>query len=145
MNKLSLEPQTHRIAGHSKRVAPALRKLERTVSAGLLLLVASGFFAEPKPLGSLNRQAASSFARLALGCVEKEYPGKMDHIMTSAADVQGPQALHPSFYGCFDWHSCVHGHWMLARLLRLFPDLPEAPAIRRVFDLNLQPEKLRPK
>src|SRR5262249_34354602 len=79
---------------------------------------------------SLTREQASHFAGLALKCVRREYPNKMDHVMNDSADVRGPRALHPAFYGCFDWHSCVHGHWMLARLLRLFPDLKEAQDIR---------------
>src|SRR3546814_13777515 len=54
--------------------------------------------------------------------------------MAGPADVQSPRALHPIFYGSFDWHSCVHSHWLLARLLRVFPDLPEAAAIRALFD-----------
>ena len=78
----------------------------------------------------LTREAASSFARLALGCVHKEYPNKPGHVMNDEKEILNPQALHPVFYGCFDWHSCVHGHWMLAHLLRLFPDLPEAGDIR---------------
>ena len=76
---------------------------------------------------------ASSFARLASKGVNKEYPNKLDHVMGAAGDVQGPKALHPAFYGCYDWHSSVHGHWMLARLVRRFPDLPEAAEIRSAF------------
>jgi hypothetical protein len=86
---------------------------------------------------ALSREEASRFARLPLRCVSKEYPNKLDHVMNSAAEVQSPKALHPAFYGCFDWHSSVHGHWMLVRLLRLFPDLPEAKEIRAALDANL--------
>src|SRR6267154_3534787 len=75
---------------------------------------------------SLDAGAASHFAKLALKCVRQEYPNKLDHVMSGAQEVQSPRALHPSFYGCYDWHSSVHGHWMLARLLRKFPELPEA-------------------
>ena len=73
----------------------------------------------------LSRQQASSFARLALMGIQKEYPNKPEHVLNSETDIQGPRALHPAFYGSFDWHSSVHSHWMLVRLLRLFPDLPE--------------------
>ena len=86
---------------------------------------------------SLDAGAASHFAQLALKCVRQEYPNKLDHVMGGAEEVLPPRALHPAFYGCFDWHSSVHGHWMLARLLRQFPQLPEAQAIREVLDEHL--------
>ncbi len=62
------------------------------------------------------------FAGLALGCVHQEYPNKIGHVLTSDQDVGPPRDLTPVFYGCFDWHSSVHGHWLLIRLLRLYPD-----------------------
>src|SRR5262249_12952038 len=74
----------------------------------------------PRPLALAPAQA-SALARLALRGVQKEYPNKPGHVLNDAADVKGPRALHPAFYGCFDWHSAVHGHWMLVRLLRRFP------------------------
>src|SRR5262252_2246905 len=86
-------------------------------------------FAEP---GVPPREQASAFAKLALKGIRQEYPNKPEHVMGGAADVKGPRALHPAFYGCYDWHSSVHGHWMLVRLLRLFPDLPEARQARAV-------------
>ena len=86
---------------------------------------------------SLDAGAASHFAQLALQCAEKEYPNKLDHVMNGPHEVQSPRALHPAFYGCYDWHSTVHGHWMLVRLLRQFPQLPEAPEIRRQLDEHL--------
>ena len=85
----------------------------------------------------LTRIEASHFARLALKCVAAEYPNKLDHTMNDAAEVLAPKALHPAFYGCFDWHSSVHGHWMLVRLLRLFPDLSEAAQVRAAINTNL--------
>ncbi|HUJ24869.1 MAG TPA: DUF2891 domain-containing protein [Myxococcales bacterium] len=91
---------------------------------------------------SLEQPAASRFAQLALKCVQREYPNKLDHVMNDASEVLGPRQLHPSFYGCFDWHSAVHGHWMLARLLHKFPDLPEAAQIRAVLDQNLSPANI---
>lgn len=86
---------------------------------------------------SLTPAQASHFAQLALKCVTREYPNKPEHVLNDGADVQSPKALHPAFYGCFDWHSSVHGHWMLVRLLRLFPDLPEAGDIRKALGANL--------
>jgi hypothetical protein len=85
----------------------------------------------------LSAEQASNFAKLALRCVQKEYPNKLDHVMNDASEVRNPQDLHPAFYGCFDWHSSVHGHWMLVRLLKLYPGLPEAPAIRSALNANL--------
>ena len=85
---------------------------------------------------------ASHFAALALKGIGKEYPNKMDHVMRDAGDVQSPRMLHPAFYGCFDWHSSVHGHWMLVHLLKVHPGLPEAPAIRAALRANLTKENL---
>jgi Protein of unknown function (DUF2891) len=73
-------------------------------------------------------------ARLALRCARQEYPNKLDHTMNGPQEVLGPKALHPAFYGCYDWHSAVHGHWMLVRLLRDFPQMPEAAKVRALFD-----------
>lgn len=77
----------------------------------------------------LSAQQASSFARVALNNIRQEYPNKLDHVMNDSADVMPPRSLHPVFYGSYDWHSCVHMHWLLVRLLRSFPALPEAPQI----------------
>ena len=70
----------------------------------------------------LTKEAAGNFARLALACVHREYPNKIAHVLNSDADIKAPRDLTPAFYGCFDWHSSVHGHWLLARLARTFPD-----------------------
>ena len=86
---------------------------------------------------SLDRTAASNFARLALKCVNKEFPNKPDHVINDDADLKSPRLQHPAFYGCYDWHSSVHGHWMLVRLLRMFPDLPEAMDIRNALTASL--------
>ena len=85
----------------------------------------------------LNSELASRFASLALSHVTREYPNKLDHVLSSAGDVQSPRDLHPMFYGSFDWHSCVHGYWLLARILRQFPNAPEAPRIRSLFDAQI--------
>jgi hypothetical protein len=91
----------------------------------------------------LTQAQASHLAGLALKCVAKEYPNKLDHVMNNSSEVKNPQALHPAFYGCFDWHSSVHGHWMLVRLLRLFPGMPEAENIRAALGRNLTAESLQ--
>jgi hypothetical protein len=80
---------------------------------------------------------ASHFARLALHCIGTEFPNKTGHVLMDSADRDAPRALHPAFYGCFDWHSSVHGHWMLVRLLRLYPQLPDASDIRQALSRNL--------
>jgi hypothetical protein len=91
----------------------------------------------------LTRKQASHLAGLALKCVAREYPNKLDHTINDATEVQSPRALHPAFYGCFDWHSSVHGHWMLVRLLQLFPDLPEAAKIRAALNQNLTAKNIQ--
>ena len=90
----------------------------------------------------LDPATASRFALLALSCVRQEYPNKLDHVMNGPAEVRSPRALHPAFYGCYDWHSCVHGYWMLARLLKDFPQLPEAERIRAALDEALSPQNI---
>jgi hypothetical protein len=90
----------------------------------------------------LTPELASKFAKIALGHVTREYPNKLDHVLEGDADAQGPKALHPIFYGSFDWHSCVHGYWLLASLLRREPGIPEAGAIHALFDEMLTPQKV---
>jgi hypothetical protein len=82
----------------------------------------------------LDAALASRFARAALGHVVREYPNKLDHVMAGPADALGPRALHPVFFGSYDWHSCVHGWWTLFTLRRLHPQLPEANAIADLAD-----------
>lgn len=85
----------------------------------------------------MNAEYAAKFAALALSHITREYPNKLDHVMLDQADVVGPRALHPVFYGSFDWHSCVHGYWLLARVYRQFPRVSQAPQIRALFDEHL--------
>ena len=91
---------------------------------------------------TLDSALASQFARIALGHVTREYPNKLDHALSGPADVLGPRALHPIFFGSFDWHSAVHGHWLLARLYRRFPDMPEAKSIRALLDAQFTKENV---
>ena len=85
----------------------------------------------------LTTEQASHFAGLALAGITREYPNAPGVVMNKAGDALTPRELHPAFYGCFDWHSSVHGHWMLVRLLKLFPALPEAEQIKRDVGGNL--------
>jgi len=89
-----------------------------------------------------DEKAAERFARLALACVTKPYPNKISHVLNSDADVAPPRKLTPAFYGCYDWHSCVHGHWLLVRLLRTFPNAPFAREARDALRKNLTTENL---
>ena len=83
------------------------------------------------------------FARLALACVQREYPNKIAHVLNGDGDVRPPRELTPAFYGCFDWHSSVHGHWLLARLLHLHPGASFAERARAALRTNLTAENLR--
>jgi len=86
--------------------------------------------------------AAQRFAGLALACVHKEYPNKIAHVLSSDEDVQPPRKLTPAFYGCYDWHSAVHGHWLLARLAREFQSEPFAEQARQALSLSLREENI---
>lgn len=86
---------------------------------------------------------ASQLARMPLAHLKRELPHKLDHLVLADADLKRPRELHPAFYGCFDWHSAVHGHWMLAQLARVVPGLAERGAIHALFDETLTVENLR--
>ena len=92
---------------------------------------------------SLTPKLASTFARLALSHTTREYPNKLDHVLNGPGDLRGPRELHPIFFGSFDWHSGVHGYWLLATVLRLFPENAESGEIRELFDAQLTPPKVR--
>ncbi len=90
----------------------------------------------------LDAETADRLARVALGHVTREYPNHLAHLLHGPEDALTPRALHPVFYGSLDWHSCVHSYWMLARLLRLYPQLPSAILIRAVFNEHLVEAKV---
>ena len=90
-----------------------------------------------------DAKAAERFAKLALACVHKEYPNKIAHVLNSDADVEPPRRLTPAFCGCYDWHSSVHGHWLLVRLLRTFPDASFASAARDALKQSLTAGNLK--
>jgi hypothetical protein len=116
-------------------------KVKIHIAASLLLLSsgAAGWTASP----NFDAAAAERFARLALECVAKEYPNKITHVMNSDADVAPPRKLTPAFYGCYDWHSSVHGHWLLVRLVRKFPDAPFVASAREALRKSLTAENLK--
>ena len=97
------------------------------------LTLCGGLMAE----SDFDQAQAARFARLALDCIHKEYPNKIAHALNSDADVKPPRELTPAFYGCYDWHSSVHGHWLLVRLIRLFPRAPFAAEARQAVAQSL--------
>ncbi len=112
---------------------------------GANVVLALALLATPRATSGVEFDvaAATRFARLALECVQKEYPNKLAHSLESNADVKPPRELTPCFYGCFDWHSAVHGHWLLVRLLRTFPDAPFAADARKALSEDLSAERAR--
>lgn len=91
----------------------------------------------------LDAATAGRFARLALACVQKEYPNKIAHVLNSPADIKAPHELTPAFYGCYDWHSAVHGHWLLARLAKQFPAADWAADARKALAANITIANIR--
>jgi hypothetical protein len=92
--------------------------------------------------GSLDPKQADQFARLVLAGLDREYPNKPADVLTSTDDVRVPREVHPAFFGSFDWHSSVHGHWLLVRLLRLCPEMDCAADARARLDLHLNADAL---
>src|SRR5512139_3516322 len=121
-------------------------RIRARLAASLVGVVAALPFAvaaASPPVGSaLDPAAAGRFAQLALDCVHREYPNKVAHVMASDADARPPRELTPAFFGCYDWHSSVHGHWLLARLARLLPEAPFAVEARAALARSLTPENL---
>ncbi|MEO8910206.1 MAG: DUF2891 domain-containing protein [Gemmatimonadaceae bacterium] len=91
----------------------------------------------------LTPALASKFAKLALSHITREYPNLLYHVLDGPDDVHTPRELHPIFFGSMDWHSCVHGYWLLATILRLYPENPESSATRDLFDTQLTPANVR--
>lgn len=109
----------------------------------LLFLFPLGAMAEEAASPKFDAAAAERFAALALACAGKEYPNKISHVLNSDADVAPPRKLTPAFYGCYDWHSSVHGHWLLVRLAKTFPDAPFAKPAREALRKSLTAENLK--
>ena len=115
----------------------------KTLVCVVLLLPSIAVAAAENSAPKFDAAAAERFARLALACVDKEYPNKISHVLNSDADVAPPRKLTPAFYGCYDWHSSVHGHWLLVRLVRGFPDAPFAKPAREALRKSLAADNLR--
>ena len=90
----------------------------------------------------LTQKGAEHFAELALKCISQEFPNKTQHVQTDSSDFQQPSGYHPAFYGCFDWHSAVHGHWMLIKLLKEFPGMDQAKSIRETINNHLSHDNI---
>ncbi len=109
----------------------------------LLSILENRALALPGDSLSLTSKRAAQLAELPLRCITQEYPNKLGQVLNNPAELQGPEALHPIFYGCFDWHSSVHGHWLLVRLLREFPDMSKAGEIRALLNTQFTAEKVK--
>ena len=114
--------------------------MQRTL-AGLILVMMSTS-AQSQEQEAFDAAAVGRFAQLALDCVHHEYPNKISHVLNSADDVRPPRALTPVFFGCFDWHSAVHGHWLLVRLCRTYPQAPFVAGARAALGKSFTPEKV---
>lgn len=118
-----------------QRIAPLL-----AIAAGAFLMTAVGI---TRAGNGLAPPEAARLAALSLAGLDREYPNKPQDVLTGPADLKTPHQAHPAFYGHFDWHSSVHAHWMLVRLLRLHPELPEAVEIRARLAAHLTPANLQ--
>jgi hypothetical protein len=91
----------------------------------------------------LNDTIALNLSKLPLKCLQQEYPNKLGQVLNSEEELKSPKLLHPTFYGCFDWHSSVHGHWLLVKLLKEFPELENTNQIRSMLDEQLTENKIQ--
>lgn len=108
----------------------------------LLILSLSMTIPASATASTRDRQLAERFGALALDCVHREYPNKIAHVLQGDDDALAPRQLTPAFYGCYDWHSAVHGHWLLARLARQFPDTAIAGRARQALAQSLTREHI---
>jgi hypothetical protein len=113
-----------------------------TVGLLVLLVTAPATRSGTDPLPNVDSALAERFASLALSCVHREYPNKIAHVMQGDADALPPRRLTPAFFGCYDWHSAVHGHWLLARLLRASPEAAFVEEARQALARNLSSENV---
>lgn len=91
---------------------------------------------------TLTRSQAARLSELPLKCIQREYPNKLGQVLNSSDELRSPKALHPAFYGCFDWHSAVHGQWLMVRLLKKFPDLSTRRKIRLALNQQLTKQNI---
>jgi hypothetical protein len=122
------------------RIAYTISLMKFVIAAAVLFLSLNNAIAQS--LADFDVHAAERFAKLALTCVAKEYPNKISHTLNSDADVAPPRKLTPAFFGCYDWHSSVHGHWLLARLVRTYPNASFTSAAREALRQSLTAENI---
>ena len=103
----------------------------------LLIIYSSAFSQE------LTLERANHLASLPVKCLQQEYPNKLGQMLLDSTEIQSPRKLHPAFYGCFDWHSSVHGHWSLVYLLKKYPQLSNRTAIIKKLTVNLSKENIQ--
>ena len=121
-------------------IRPIRLMLHGAAVAACVLVAAGTSVADGAPasaVAELDAAPAQRFAGLALTCVHQEYPNKIGHVLAGDADVLPPRMLTPAFYGCYDWHSAVHAHWLLARIARQFPGTDTASAARAALAQSL--------
>jgi hypothetical protein len=151
MNQKSLTPIGQpvpelRIVRLEDRGAPGEEALELLLRVVPLVFLITGSFppfarAADQP-ATLDSASGGRFAALALRCLHQEYPNKISHTMKGDPDARPPRELTPAFFGCYDWHSAVHGHWLLVRLVRLYPDAAFARAAREELTRSFTPENI---
>lgn len=107
-----------------------------------IIPVLLGCLISPVSASVLSEQQAGKLAELALACINRPYPNKIAHVFNSDKDAKTPRKLYPAFYGCYDWHSSVHGHWLLVRLSRLFPESEFSDKALKALENNLSKSKL---
>ena len=117
--------------------------MKRFLATLLLMPLVAAAASAANTASTFDEKAAERFAGLALACVGKQYPNKISHVLNSDADVAPPRKLTPAFCGCYDWHSSVHGHWLLVRLLRTFPNAPFVAQAREALRKSLTTENLK--
>jgi hypothetical protein len=121
--------------------------MHRALARLAIFLLCTTASAQEKPAGTpredtFDEAAVARFAELALDCIHQEYPNKISHVLSSDEDVRPPRQLTPVFHGCFDWHSAVHGHWLLVRLCRTYPQASFVPSARAALAESFAPEKV---
>src|SRR5688572_9540484 len=130
----------HRFSAFRSRLGPRITLMRQPILFICLFIAAAAMMScreqsvSPTKYEStaprLTIDQANRFAKLPMKCVAQEYPNKLNQTIVGPDELQSPKALHPSFYGCFDWHSSVHGHWVLIKLLNDFPDLENKAEIQ---------------
>lgn len=126
-----------------------MRKILLILSISVIFACKSEKQDQPKDVSETNTtflkldsEQANNLVQMPLHCMQQEFPNKLGQTLAGESDLGTPKELHPAFYGCFDWHSSVHGHWMLIRLLKTFPELNERNLIEQKLKENISAENI---